>query len=947
MKRPHNAWRTYMQPIDDNSGKQNPPVNPTRHDVPLSTEKVSTDAAASSDSHDRQNMIIAAHQADPIAMRADSSLHWTVSNPADTRVNRRPPVAVLDTMLEILMLLLLVFTPIAFGATERWSRLTVTITITLMCALWCLRAIIMRKFSIVRSPLNVLILSFIVLASIQLVPLPDSVAGWLSPSAAFGERGTLAGSAEAAFDNAVESVPYSDEVSGKGISANPAAGKASLVMVICYAAAFLITINTFNTKAQFMRLIWAVVCTGFIVAMLGVLGKSSPPGKLLWLRDTPAGAIPFGPFVNRNHFAGYLVMTIALALGMMVSVRHREKKTLLAFASAVMIAALLASASRGGVISMAIGAAVFGAMLISSRSAKGNLIPLVMVGCLAAIGAAIVGVGPLLSRSAELLDAEAPGVYRWGVWKDTFRMFMAFPLLGVGLGAFSSIFPLFKTLPAQLHFSHVENDYLQLLAETGVIGFGIGVAFIVIIMRHAFRNFTANRSSASRGMIIGLTSAAAGLLAHSFVDFNLHVTSNGLLFAFILASLAVLSSMHAGRSGFAAKPAWIGPASQRPLKGDRLIAPGAFGALSLSTAVLCVMAFLAAAGANNFIAERDLNRVEKEAMEFISEGKNFHVAGAIEKMQEAVRRDTRDPQWHFKTGLMYQTLGQLKVHNGEAAGSAGVKQFYRMANQHLTMACSLDRFNSYYHTMLAVSLSESGRLDEADAAFRVAVNLNPTSSWTYHTYGLKTWHVDRPKSAMAFRQALSLEPSLTRNLLNSLLPDTSSLIQLASCVPAAPEAQYEFALFLIFNNAHDQAEKVLLALLPQVTRDSTRYPLAADVYFRLGQIRQDQGLEEDAVALFLKAVSLQPDRPAYYEHLGYACLKQQRYEEARRYLERRLQFGSNEDGNLYLALGEVFENTGVAHTAHQYYRRALDLLPPSWDVSRRKAVSGMNRTAEF
>jgi len=431
------------------------------------------------------------------------------------------------------------------------------------------------------------------------------------------------------------------------------------------------------------------------------------------------------------------------------------------------------------------------------------------------------------------------------------------------------------------------------------------------------------------------------------VDFNLHVTSNGLLFAFILGALAVLCSMHAGRAGFSAKPPWIGPATQRPLKGDRLLAPGTFGALSLSTAVLCVMVFFTAGSANSFIAERELNRVEQEALEFISEGKSFHVAGAIERMQAAVRRDIRNPEWHFKTGLMYQTLGQLKVHNGEAVDSIGVKQFYRMANEHLAMACSLDRFNSYYHTMFAVSLSESGRLDEADAAFRVAVNLNPTSSWTYHTYGLKTWHVDRSTSALAFRQALSLDPSLTRRLLNSLLTDTSSLAQLASCVPSTPEVQYEFALFLILNNAHEDAEKVLTAVLPQVTRDSAHHSLAADVYFRLGQIRQDQGLDQDAVALFLKAVSLQPDGPAYYEQLGYACLRQQRYEEARKYFEQRLRFGSSEDGNLYLALGEVFENTGVAHTAHQYYRRALDMFPPSWDVSRRKAMNGMRRTAEF
>ena len=153
-------------------------------------------------------------------------------------------------------------------------------------------------------------------------------------------------------------------------------------------------------------------------------------------------------------------------------------------------------------------------------------------------------------------------------------------------------------------------------------------------------------------------------------------------------------------------------------------------------------------------------------------------------------------------------------------------------------------------------------------------------------------------------------------------------------------------MLLANSSLPDEAEKTLMALIPKVETDSSRRELAARVFFELGQMRRTSGRDQDAVVCFLKAVALQPNSQAYYEELGYACLREKRYEEARKFLEQRLRMAPAENGQVYLALAEVYENVGPAGTAHKYYRRALEAFPESWDVSRNRAHSGLERTQQ-
>lgn len=860
----------------------------------------------------------------------------------------RTSVHVMNGLIEATAIFLVAFSPIAFGATERWSKLVVVTAACSMCALWCFRAILKRKLAFAKGPLNLLVAAFILLACIQLVPLPGFLASRLSPATVQAETGSLPLAAESALAGPWSAAQRPTQgASARSISVNPAAGRSSLYLIVSYAIAFLVILNTFRRRSQISRLLGAVIGIGFTVAILGILGHVAPNGKLLWFRDPPGGAIPFGPFVNRNHFAGYLVMVMPIALGMLTGIRNRDKRTLLGFAAAVMAGAVLLSASRGGVISLAAGAAAFGLMLISTRAAKKNLFPLVLVGCIALIGAASIGIGPLLARSTDLATGDLASEFRWPVWKDTARMIADFPVLGVGMGCFRYIFPAYKTLPVQLLFTHTENEYLQLLAEMGIVGFSIGAIFIVLILKTSFRGLKGKRSTYSRGMIIGLTAAVIGMLVHSLVDFNLHVPSNGMLFAMILGILVVLSSMHISGIRRISSAAWLKIPSPRLLKGETVVATGMAGSFCMSLAAMCLLAFCVASTAGSFIAERELDSIERQALRFVKGEGDFDVADGIHTVRAALAKERENGEWHFKAGLFYQTLGQMTIRNtpDDPTGSyAGY--LYKLAINEFSQASKFDPFNCRYRAAKGIAYSELGEYEKADAAFRKAVKINPTHAWVHREYGRALWSHDRKTAQAAFRRAFDLDPRQTRTTLTALAQQTDDLDELRKCISDNSEAVLEFAMFLANNSLTNEAEEVLVSLVPKVGSDKSNQDLAARVFFKLGQLRQNSGNEQEAMACLLKAVALQPNSQVYYEELGYTCLRQKRYEEARKFLEQRLRMAPAENGRVFLALAEVYENVGPSGTANKYYRRALDALPESWNVSRGQALRGLQRTQE-
>lgn len=137
-------------------------------------------------------------------------------------------------------------------------------------------------------------------------------------------------------------------------------------------------------------------------------------------------------------------------------------------------------------------------------------------------------------------------------------MFFEHPIAGSGVGTLIMVFPQFESSYDGRVVDHVHDDYIETLAETGILGGLCGLAFLWILLREAQRNFAAEQGHFSRALHAGAITALSGLLLHSFVDFNLRIPSNVLLFllqAYLATSpplpseAPVASSRTRGRTG--------------------------------------------------------------------------------------------------------------------------------------------------------------------------------------------------------------------------------------------------------------------------------------------------------------------------------------------------------------------------------------------------------------
>jgi len=426
----------------------------------------------------------------------------------------------LDRIIYFALLALLVLTPIPYGAVESWSVGLWEISVFAVVGMWALLAAGLGRLNISFNPLVWPMMALLAVAVVQVLPI-----AW----------------------NGRQSISYSPFVTSQFA--------VKLFASICFFLLFATFVNTDERRGLAVKVIIGI-CT--VVALVGI--GQSYLGKMLWQRGT------FGPFVNRNHFAGFLEMGVGLAGGLLVG-RAVKLEWMAVYASCVlaMCAGIVLSASRGGVL--ALGAeivflaviAILSLFLKVSRQSKSGpnrsrltgllagTAATLLIGAAAIAGAAaLVGSEGLVQNFAQIqaeTGGELPASERFSrrdIWDSTTQLIKDHPLLGVGLGAFQFAYTRYDKSSGAQRVEQSHNDYLQVLADSGLIGGAILLTFIILLFA---RGFTAAGMHDKRGRAIAL-GALTGCFAiaiHSFVEFNLQVTSNAQMFL-ALAALATPGS---------------------------------------------------------------------------------------------------------------------------------------------------------------------------------------------------------------------------------------------------------------------------------------------------------------------------------------------------------------------------------------------------------------------
>jgi len=456
-----------------------------------------------------------------------------------------------DEVIEWLIISLLAFAPLAFGAVEAWSEEVVLALAAAVSICFLLKLVFEKNARAIWSWTYVPAVLFILVIVLQLMPLPSGIAHMLSPN-------TVAMKNELLGD-----LPNSNTLLGSmTLSFYPNATKHGMRSVFAVVAVFFVVLNVYRRPDQIKRLLAAIAIIGGSIALLALAQDLFGNGRIYWIVATGQDGGPYsGTFINHSHYGQFMNLSIGAALGLlMVKINeafagiritpsvvaeyiNSPSAKLMWFLLVTIIvgaATVFVSLTRGGMLSMLIAAGITILVLGLRKSARGGGWILLLAAFAAFMCVLYIGFDTVYDRLATLRQFYQAEGGRWQILKDIAVVWGKFPVFGTGLGTHEVVYPMFdrSTIPALA--AHTENEYAQLMEETGFIGMVTLMVFGIIVWISYIRNVRKAGTpicSAAYGLGFGLLA----IMIHSLSDFGQHLPANALLsgtFCALLLSLA-------------------------------------------------------------------------------------------------------------------------------------------------------------------------------------------------------------------------------------------------------------------------------------------------------------------------------------------------------------------------------------------------------------------------
>ena len=420
---------------------------------------------------------------------------------------------------------------------------------------------------------------------LQLIPTAPDVAAFLSPDGA-RLRGALQ-SETTASDAALATTLGLGEVDQRQpLSVYPASTRRDLALLSLATGVFLAGAGLFGTPAAALWLCGLVAVNGAAIAFFGLVQKLTWDGLLFWTVPLTQGGAPFASFVNRNNGGGYLNLCLACALGLLVWVTRRsaagsaaetaigrqskgrpwarawqwllegasnlDAPTIAAASLTACIAAgILCSLSRGAIVAMTGAASVLLLTLVFARRRRS--VRLWWVAVAGAGGLALVcwvGMqGSIVTRLATLLDRETIVQNRIPHWRDGLKAAADFRRTGSGLGTYRYVYGPYQQQRSTVWYYHAENQYLETLVESGVVGLGLTLLAIAFVATAGWQLLRSDSDAKSYALGVAGVFALSSQAIHAFFDFGLYIPANLLLLALLCGALSGRAAQLARRVG--------------------------------------------------------------------------------------------------------------------------------------------------------------------------------------------------------------------------------------------------------------------------------------------------------------------------------------------------------------------------------------------------------------
>ena len=460
-------------------------------------------------------------------------------------------------------LVLLVWAPIPLSSKRQWaSSILETGLFGLGMAWLALYALNLARLprTFRRAwPALVLFGLWLLVLCVQVLPLPEAVIAALSRGSVEAGAGREAAQPWIGFRGPAAVISVDPEASWEFLSRS-----------LAYAAAFGLTLVLARSRNRLRALAFVLIGSGVFQATLG--GFFHLAGVRYELFDTVLdhSGSAMGTFVNRDHFAGYMEMTLAVGIGMMIATLRGggprtwrqmlrdwvswlvSPRVLLRLMLVVMVIALVMTRSRMGNSAFFVSMLIAGAIgLVLARHATRSTV--ILLASLVVIDIFVVGAWfgvekvmhrleqTSLTRSGKASHQAGGNGAEQSVEERVEPGLMAlkalkeFPFVGSGGGTFYVVFPKYREQEIDGYYDHAHNDYVQFTTETGVVGVSLVGLLVLSTLLVALRTQYERRDPLARGVAFGVTMGIIALLIHSWVDFNLQIPANALTFVVLLA----------------------------------------------------------------------------------------------------------------------------------------------------------------------------------------------------------------------------------------------------------------------------------------------------------------------------------------------------------------------------------------------------------------------------
>ncbi|MDH3346979.1 MAG: O-antigen ligase family protein [Desulfobulbaceae bacterium] len=726
---------------------------------------------------------------------------------------------------------ILAFTPLAFGTSELWSMTysQAFILCGFTCYLLALAADKRKKWQHPPGLLPLLLICFYILC--QLIRLPPWAISFLSPHTAKIYSDTIW------LVNPAQWMP---------LTLSPKATLLEFYRLSTCVVFYIFTIQLLANRTYLSRTITLVAILAPTIALVAIIQKFTSPNAIYWLRTISEGS-PMGPWVNRNHFAGFMEMALPLLITMFLYYRPKVKyknswrqkislffampesnfHILLGFGAILVGLSIFLSLSRSGITGMCLSLMLLIFFLENKNYGAKNLLFILTLALAVILGVCWFGWQPIIERFGKIVNDDLQIIDgRPTVWLDSLEIIYNFPLFGIGFGSFLTIYPAYRSLPGHSIFDHAHNDYIELLTDGGLIASLLLFCFFLSLLQAVRHIVRKRRDPYAQMLSYGVFCSIFALLIHSFTDFNFHNGANAFYFFFYCGLLVSVSSTRR----------FPKPRNKYLPESRSRWTPFFF----IPAVILLGFSLYHQTGMlkGQFIFSKipaDIKSIDPKEL------KSTHTL-----LNAAIDNDTWEPNYRFASGMM---------HHYSQENEAAKNNFFAA-----TSLAPLDCRNLQWLGFMSDDLHITDQLYSNSARY------NPTKVQCIRNYlDRLIYQHNHPEVINVLRKTLSINPNDIKYYFNYL--DQAEILddKISEILPEKVSPFLQYAEYLWDNNKKIKALNIYLKGLTLIDSEAQMN----HHYFRLGyKWSMELGRSNQAFEILKKAVLLLPDIPEFHELLG-------------------------------------------------------------------------------